>query len=202
MYIPKINEQNDQAEIIAFIKRFNFGTIITSENNIPTATHLPFVVVEEGHSFKVISHFAYANPHWKLLEQGEHLIIFAEPHAYISTTHYEAELVVPTWNYMSVHVYGKVKIIQDETAVFDVLDQTIQFYDAAYQMDWDAMPVDFRNRMVKGIVAFEFHPTTIQAKEKLSQNKTANERKAIIDTLSKSPMSVEQQIAEYMKKSF
>lgn len=61
MYIPKINQQEDKGAIVQFIKRFNFGTIITSENNIPTATHLPFVLEGNKDAFKLISHFAYTN---------------------------------------------------------------------------------------------------------------------------------------------
>ena len=72
MYIPKINLATDQEEIIAFMKRFSFATIITSNENIPIATHLPFLVSIKDDQIVLTSHFAKANDHWKDIETFPH----------------------------------------------------------------------------------------------------------------------------------
>ena len=200
MYIPKINIQTDKNQIIEFIKRFSFGTIITSRNNLPIATHLPFLISEKEDKIILTSHFAKANNQWKDIEQNSVLIIFSEPHAYISPKNYDKDLNVPTWNYISVHAYGEGKIINEFESVYQLMERTIENYEIEYKQQWDRLPHDFKSKMINGIVAFEITVTEVQAKEKLSQNKTENERKNIINSLSNSKDSNEKVIAEYMDK--
>ena len=200
MYIPKNNIQTNKKEIIDFIKRFSFGTIISSKNNMPIATHLPFIVSEIEDKIILTSHFAKANDHWKDIEKGISLIIFTEPHAYISPKNYERGFNVPTWNYISVHAYGHGEIIREFEKVYQLLENTIENYELEYKQHWNKLPQDFKTKMINGIVAFEINVTEIQAKEKLSQNKTVNERKNIIAALSNSKNSNEKIIAEYMRK--
>lgn len=200
MYIPKNNIQTDKKQIIDFIKRFSFGTIITSKNNLPIATHLPFLVSESEDTIILTSHFAKANEQWKDIEKSNILIIFSEPHAYISPKNYDKELNVPTWNYISVHAYGQGKIINEFEKVNQLLENTIENYEVEYRQQWNKLPQDFKTKMANGIVAFEINVTEIQAKEKLSQNKSENERKNIINSLSTSKDSNEKIIAEYMNK--
>jgi len=199
MYIPKNNIQTDKKQIIDFIKRFSFGTIITSKNDLPIATHLPFLVSEIEEKIILTSHFAKANGQWKDIDNKNILVIFSEPHAYISPKNYDKELNVPTWNYISVHAYGKGKIITDSKIIFKILEKTIESYEIEYKNQWNKFPEEYKSKMANGIVAFEIVVTEIQAKEKLSQNKSENERKKIIDSLSNSKDSNETIIADYMK---
>lgn len=201
MYIPKANEMNDTHEIVNFMKRFGFATIISVQDNIPVATHLPFTVTEKDDEIKLYSHFAKANSQWKNIEANKVLIIFSEPHAYISPNNYDQFLSVPTWNYIAVHVYGKVKIIEEQNNVLNIVETAIDKYETSYKNQWNQLPQEFKEKMLKGIVAFEINITEIQAKKKLSQNKTKQEQERIIDTLSKSFNSNEKLIAEYMNKA-
>lgn len=201
MYIPNLNQMTDRAAIIEFMQRFSFATLISSNDHLPVATHLPFVVKDDGTAVTLLSHFAKANDQWKAIMDHDVLVIFSEPHAYISPENYEKELNVPTWNYIAVHCYGKVSIINKEEKVMDLLEHTINNYEPAYKQQWDGFSHEYKSGMAKGIIAFEVNVTTIQAKEKLSQNKTLNERKNIIDSLSKSNNSSETMIADYMKKA-
>src|SRR6185312_14593223 len=102
MYIPSFNNLTDRAEIIAFMQRYSFATIITTIDGLPVATHLPFLVKEDDGKVILQAHFAKANPQWKAITESTSLVIFTEPHAYISPTNYETEKVVPTWNYLAV----------------------------------------------------------------------------------------------------
>jgi len=200
MYIPKINLATDKDEIVAFMKRFSFATIVTAKDNIPIATHLPFLVSSKYDNIVLTSHFAKANEQWKDIENNNVLVIFSEPHAYISPKHYDKVLNVPTWNYISIHAYGQGKLITDTESVFKVLENTIDNYEPSYRQQWEHFPTDFKLKMSNGIVAFNVIVKNLEAKKKLSQNRSEIEKQKIIDTLSKSNDTNEQLIAEYMKK--
>ncbi len=201
MYIPKINEATDSDEIVAFMKQFSFATIITAKDSLPVGTHLPFIVTLRNESIVLTSHFAKANHQWKDIENHPVLVIFSEPHAYISPTHYDKELNVPTWNYISVHAYGQGKVIEDKEQVLKILNITIDNYETSYRQKWDNFPDDYKTKMANGIVAFEITVTDLQAKKKLSQNKTEAERQRIIETLSGSDDTNEKLIADYMQQN-
>lgn len=199
MYISALNQMTDKAAILEFMKRFSFATIVSAKDNYPVATHLPFVVSEIGETVVLTSHFAKANDQWKDIEQHEVLVIFTEPHAYISPKNYEKELNVPTWNYISVHCYGKAVVENDPAKVMAIIDHTIKNYEASYKDQWDRFPEDYKTGMARGIVAFEVTVTAIQAKEKLSQNKTLKEQENVIRSLSQSDSDNEKMIAAYMR---
>src|SRR5665213_122884 len=201
MYIPKINLETYRARIVAFMKRFSFATIITAKDNLPIATHLPFLVSLQDDNIILTSHFAKANEHWTDIENNKALIIFSEPHAYISPKNYDKELNVPTWNYISIHAYGQGILITETDKTFEVLEATIDNYEASYRQQWANLPDEYKLKMSKGIVAFEIVVTDLQAKKKLSQNKTDTEKQKIIDSLSKSNDTNEQLIADYMRKN-
>ncbi len=200
MYIPNHYKWKDNEAILSFIERFNFGLIISADNDKPSATHLPFVVEKRGNSIYIISHFARANPQWKAIENKEILVVFNEPHSYISPSFYSKKQNVPTWNYLSVHVYGKAKILEEEQDVFKVLETSIHSFEPSYKKQWEEISVDYKQKMVKGIVAFEIEVTEIQAKEKLSQNKTKEEQERIIANFSNSEDENQKLIAQFMQK--
>lgn len=198
MYTPKNFLITDQQEAIDFMQRYSFATIVTVNNGIPTATHLPFVVTQSDDKIILKSHFAKANPQSTELINGNPLVIFAEPHAYISPKHYEQVNSVPTWNYIAIHAYGKATLIDSPETKAQLLEQTIQFYEAGYLKQWDGLPNDYKQNMMKGIVGFEIIVDDLQAKKKLSQNKTDKERESIISELNRKPNSTEKEIAAYM----
>ncbi|AYB35297.1 FMN-binding negative transcriptional regulator [Chryseolinea soli] len=199
MYTPSAFLTTDTAEMVAFMRRFSFATIVTVKNNYQTATHLPFLVREVDNTVVLTSHFAKANKQWMELETNPVLVIFSEPHAFISPKHYDKVQNVPTWNYMAVHAYGRGKTLPDPQQAVAVLEQMIETFEASYRQQWDSLPPDFREKAVNGIMAFEITVTELQGKNKLSQNKTEAERHRIIETLSKSDHESERQIAAAMK---
>jgi len=199
MYTPSVFQTTDTAEMVAFMKRFNFATIVTVKDNYQTATHLPFLIREVDNTVVLTSHFAKANKQWTEVETNPVLVIFSEPHAFISPKHYDKVLNVPTWNYMAVHAYGRGKTLPDPQQALAVLEQTIATFEASYRQQWDSLPSDFKEKSVNGIMAFEITVTELQGKNKLSQNKTEAERHRIIETLSKSDHESERQIATFMK---
>lgn len=200
MYIPSLNKMDDQQEIISFMQRFSFGTIIHSIDHVPVASHLPFHISERDEKIFITGHFARANDQWQCLEKGRSLVIFSEPHAYISPSNYEKLQEVPTWNYLSVHAYGQATIITEPDMVLGLLENSIHDYEPAYMQQWSELPSTFKHKMLNGIVAFELAIDDLQAKKKLSQNKTLTEQRNIIDNLSHSQDSNAVLTAEYMRK--
>ncbi len=200
MYIPPINIMRNNDEIIEFMRRFSFITMITSEDDTPIGTHLPILVRVENDRIILSGHIAKQNNQWKDIENNTVLIIFTEPHSYISPKLYEKEINVPTWNYMAVHVYGKATIIHDMDSVIELLEHTIENYEPSYKSQWDSLTESYKLSLAKEIIAFSISVEDIQAKKKLSQNKTRNERNTIISSLSNSSNTNEQLIAEYMQK--
>ncbi|MES2274813.1 MAG: FMN-binding negative transcriptional regulator [Bacteroidota bacterium] len=199
MYIPKHFQADDRKDAVAFMQRYSFATLITSQNNYPEATHLPFLIDQQDDKLILSSHFAKANPQAADIEAGTALVIFTEPHAYISPTNYEREQNVPTWNYIAIHAYGRATVVHNEAQQLDVLEKMVGFYDQAYLKQWKNLPMDYKLKMIKGIVAFDITVTDLQAKKKLSQNRTETERENIINSLGNSPHNNEQEIAAYMK---
>ncbi len=148
----------------------------------------------------IISHFAKANGQWNDIAKSNVLVIFSEPHAYISPKNYDKELNVLIWNCILVNAYGRGKIIAETELVSALLEDTVDTFEVGYSQQWNRLPEDYKTKMANGIVAFEILVTELQAKEKLSQNKSENEGKKIISSLSLSKDSNETVIADYMRK--
>src|ERR1700744_363509 len=200
MYIPHFNAVTDGQEIIAFMQRYSFATIVTPINGIPEATHLPFLVKQENDKVFLLSHFAKANPQSAQVIENISLVIVPAPHASISPKNYEKEENVPTWNYIAVHAYGKAVILEQEQQKAELLKHTIEYFDAGYLQQWDKLDDHYKSKMMKGIVAFEIEVTDLQAKKKLSQNRSETERENIIHSLSQSSDTNEKEIAAYMAR--
>ena len=199
MYIPKHFLQTDQKAIIQFMQKYSFATVVSCEQDKPFATHLPVLVWEENDQISLLSHFAKANPHSEQIDNKLVLAIFSQPHAYISPRFYEKDENVPTWNYMAVHAYGNASLISSDEGKLEVLEKTIVNYEAEYLSQWNGLSADFKIKMLKGITAFKITVNEIEAKNKLSQNRTFAERQNIITSLGKSEESNEKEIGEYMK---
>lgn len=198
MYIPKHFEQNDREKSIAFMRAYNFAIVVSVKDEIPIATHLPFVIEERENKIVLISHMSKANEQWKTFSDKDLLIIFSEPHAYISPTLYEKQQNVPTWNYISVHAYGKLTILNSDEEKLQVLHKQMQFFEASYIEQFKTLDKKYIDGLMKGIVAFEITVANLQAKEKLSQNKTNTEREKIKKHLEESDDTTQQSVGKMM----
>lgn len=199
MFIPHEYRLTDRAEILAFMRRYNFAAIVSQADGVPLATHLPFHIMEQDGDIVLTAHFARANKQWQHIEEQTVLVIFSQPHAYISPVHYDKEQNVPTWNYMAIHAYGKCVVIDDMAKGIEILEQMILQSEPAYKAQWDRLDDKYKMGLYKGIVPVEITIDSVQAAGKLSQNKTAAEKERIINALSQSSDSAERDIAAYMK---
>ncbi len=199
MYIPDHFAHQGSAEPLAFMQRFNFATMITWVENSPFASHLPLVVEQADQSLMIYGHFARKNPQWENLEAQTVLVIFSEPHAYVSPSLYEKQLNVPTWNYVAVHAYGSTRLVHQEDEAFHILEKQMQTYESQYLVQWGTLPEEYKKAMIKGIVAFEMTVTKLEAKYKLSQNKTERDRQNVMEHLLQSEDASARMIGEMMK---
>jgi transcriptional regulator len=163
-----------------------FAILISSTDDGPFATHLPVFVEAKGETLVLRGHVAKANPHWRHLErQPECLTIFHGPHAYVSASNYTARENVPTWNYGAVHAYGNARVFVSPEELQGVLHNLIGTFEPAYAEQWSSLAGAYRERMLSHIVGFEISVTKLEAKFKLSQNRTKEEQSNVIASLEK-----------------
>src|ERR1051326_2663749 len=200
MYIPHYYKEEDRAKLIGFMRAHSFGVLISAGEYIH-GTHLPFLIEERGEELYLLTHLAKANPQWTEFTKGKELLaIFTGPHGYVSPSNYEKKESVPTWNYVAVHVYGNPVIIADNERTVALLERTIDTFEKAYRDHWEHLPADYKQKMIKGIVAFEMKVTKLEGKYKLSQNKTRNERENIIRAFEKNGDGISNEVAAFMKQ--
>jgi transcriptional regulator len=187
MYIPEHFRNEDRAETLAFMRANPFVILVSQTQAGPFATHVPVVIRESGDRVLIRGHVAKANPHWQYLQADPHsLVIFHGPHAYISPSNYEIRESVPTWNYGAVHAYGEVRTYSAPAELLSMLHDLIPTFEAAYGEQWASLSESYRQRMLSHIVGFEIAVTRLEAKFKLSQNRTRQEQQNIIESLSTS----------------
>ena len=181
MYNPNHFKETGQTRLHDFIQQNSFGLLVSQVDGKPFASHLPLLLDRQsGPQGCVIGHMARANPQWQQAEGQEVLVVFSGPHAYISPAWYEAEQVVPTWNYVAVHVYGRLKIIQEQNALVRIVQDSVAFYDQSWSLDG---PKDFMERMVRMIVGFRIQIERMEGKWKLNQNHPRERREKVIQAL-------------------
>ncbi len=201
MYIPKFFAETDVESLLAFMREFNFATLVSAENNYPTATHLPFIIEQREDKLILSAHMAKANLQWKEFGGNDALVIFHEPHAYISPLLYNNKLNVPTWNYVAVHAYGKVKLFKTVEENIALLEKMMAVFDPKYfETNWQEIPYEYKAGRAQAIVAFEIEVTDLQGKKKLNQNKPGEDAQSVIAAFEKSDDRNEQQIARFMKE--
>jgi transcriptional regulator len=200
MYIPEYSHNHNFEEIYDFITKYPFGILITAKDSLPIANHLPFVIERRGETILLSTHLAKANDQWRDLVENDCLVIFSEPNAPIDATKYAELNNVPTWNFIAVHLYGSCKIMKDETQVKSKLMDMIDKFNPEYKSQMNVVDKDYLNKMLEGIVTIDIKVSDIQAKFKLSQNKTKKERENLIKSLEHSKEHNKLEIANYMRK--
>lgn len=219
MYVPSAFAKTDLAVLHDFIESNSFGLLVSSldepptaddrsstdngqrTTDVPFASHLPFLLDRDaGRKGALIGHMARANSQWQSAADQTVLAVFSGPHAYISPTWYEAEQVVPTWNYVAVHAYGKLRVIDERNALLDLLQQTVRLYEQNQPQPWsfDAGST-FIERLLAQIVGFHIEIEKIEGKWKLNQNHPIERRERVIQALRQQDGENAQAIAALMR---
>ena len=204
MYIPKHFELTDTSTMHDLMRQFSFATIVSVLEGVPFATHMPVVVRPDLGAFGTLrTHLAKANPQWESFGQSgssaaEILVIFQGDHTYISPKWYETHPSVPTWNYVTVHAYGRPKIVAEPERVRELLDELIGSYEGKDGWNSSNLSEKYMDGMMRGIVAFEIEITRLEGKMKLSQNRSEADRQGVVAALASSASPDDQAIAGHM----
>lgn len=179
-----------------------FATLITTTAGEPAITHLPLVHVAdcEPHG-TLFGHFARANPHSVMAGSAESVAVFHGPHAYVSPTWYgNPAASVPTWNYIVAHAHGAIELATDPAQTRAILDTMIHRFeslrDDPWQLGLDARGLD---AMVGAIVGFRLRIKRLEAKFKLSQNRSGDDQRRVAAALAGTADADAQATARWMR---
>ena len=202
MFIPAYYRNNDLTEIKSFIRKNSFATLITGGTDTLEASHIPIELIEQNNEEAFLQgHISRANPQWKSFsEKRDVLVIFQGPHTYVSSSWYN-HVNVPTWNYMAVHVYGKIKIIEGEELYLSLKDLVDRYEKVSENpIKVEELPEEMMSKYMKGIVGFRIAIKKIEGKWKLSQNRDKEDHQNIIRQLEKLEDVNARLVAEEMRK--
>jgi transcriptional regulator len=187
MYRPAVNAV-DESTGWTLLAEAGAGHLITSGTDSLDASYLPFLV--DAGRRTVVAHVARANQQWRLAEGTPALLIASGADAYVSPSHYPTKqltgAVVPTWNYTVVHAHGVLRVHDDPEWLRDLVARLTDLHERERHDPWaitDA-PDDFIDRNLRGIVGLELMVDRVEAKRKLSQNRTAEDVAGVIEGLS------------------
>lgn len=201
MYVPRHNQLEDRAALLAYMRAYSFAALASSGPGGLMATHLPFVIEETDGRITLLAHMAKANPQWRdFAAAGDAMVIFMQPHAYIPPRLYDSRQNVPTWNYVAVHAYGRPELIEARAAKLELQQKLIRQHDAGYLAQMAELPESYIDARLAAIVSFSLAVTRIDARYKLSQDKSPAERERIALALEAGGDSVAAETAQLMRE--
>ena len=193
---------------VDLVKGYSFGSLVTVSDGAPAATHLPFAFLpDRGEYGSFFSHISGSNPQCRSfapecangpLGRG----IFKGPPAYISPSWYDTDrAVVPTWNYMAIHVFGRPTVIDDPAEVRKLLEQTIAEYESEMAQPWslNSQGTEYIESRISSMVAFEVPVDRIETKVRLGQNKPSELTDELTDWLEVQPDPMKRELARLMR---
>jgi transcriptional regulator len=203
MYNLPYFKEKDQQVVFDFIHQHPFAFIAgCDETNKPIATQIPVFIEEREGKLFMTGHMMRNTDHHKAFEKNSSVLcVFTGHHTYVSATWYTNTNEASTWNYMSVHVKGKLRFL-DEQGLIDVLKKTTLHFEngnTASPTVFDNLSTEYTSRLMKAIIAFEVEVESIDNVFKLSQNRNKESYGNIIEKLEAQDADAKT-IAEEMKK--
>ena len=186
VYLPPHFTEARPSVLVEHIERYDFGLLVSHGAAGLVASHIPFLIERDRDKLHLHGHLARPNPQvGDLAQGGEVLAIFSGPHAYISPNWYATGPSVPTWNYVDVHAYGTVSVIEDVDWLRGLVRRLSERHEAHNPVPWrmQDLPEAYLEGMLKGIVGLDIAVTRLEGKYKLSQNRPAADRPLVIAAL-------------------
>jgi transcriptional regulator len=186
MYIPHANKEDRLSVLHQLMEDQPFASLITVGSSGLFASHIPMVLEQNGASGVLKAHISRANTQWRDHDPSvEALAIFSGPQHYITPSWYpekhETGKVVPTWNYVVVHAYGHLKVIEDGAWLLAHLQRLTGIHELESPIPWkisDA-PASYVASQIKGIVGLEMVVERLEGKWKVSQNRSEQDRRGV-----------------------
>jgi len=191
MYVTPVFKEEDLPVLHDAIRQSGLATLVTLGADGMEASHVPMLLDPEPAPFGTLhGHVARSNPQWqRAAADGHALAIFLGPDAYITPSWYatkqETGKVVPTWNYVAIHVYGPVRFFDDANRLLAHVTKLTKRHEARRAAPWavtDA-PEDYIGGQLKRIIGFEIPIARIEGKWKMSQNRPAQDRVGVVEGL-------------------
>lgn len=203
MYIPATNAEHRPEVMFDFIEAHPLGVLVTSSSEGLFATHLPLLLDRSrGERGALEGHVARANPQHAFPDDGrEALVIFSGPDAYISPSFYPSKArdgkVVPTWNYVAVHAYGRVRYTSDPVFLRHHVGRLTAQNEAGRAAPWSVedAPAEYVDRMLGAIVGVQVEITRLEGKWKMSQNRPAEDIDGVVAGLGAADNAGERDVA-------
>ena len=191
MYTPQVNSENDLLTLQQFVRMHSLCALVTGTDQGMVASHIPMVLHNDGPGYGVLrGHVARANSQWKSFSaSGEALGIFTGPQHYISASWYPEKIAhgreVPTWNYVAVHVYGRLRAVEDVDWLLDHLRTLTDQNEVIAEVPWKVAdaPPEFISRLSRAIVGLELEITRFEGKWKVSQNRNDQDAAGVMEGL-------------------
>lgn len=201
LYQPPHFSVGERDVALELMRRHPLATLVSnSDGDEPVVSHAPLLAHVDGERLVLHGHLAKPNPQWKPWRDGDPILaIFHGPDAYVSPFCYATKEAVPTWNYAVVHAIGAVTLGHDSDAKERVLKALIDAHDVPYRARWDALDVEWREKMKGGIVAFELAVTRLDVKFKVSQNRNEADRAGVLRAMQNGDPRA-RELAEWMQR--
>ena len=201
MYTPSQFTTNDLSWLDWFAEQFPFGTLISQVEGAPFATHLPVLYRRENDQAILTGHWARPNAQWRDIEDQQVLFMFQGPHAYVSPRWYpEPQKQVPTWNYVTAHVYGKIRLVHEREELERIVVSLAERFEAGAATPWRLEANEPNLARLRGIVGFELRSQSVQIKLKLNQNHAAANVEGVIAGLRATGSPEAAAVADLMQK--
>lgn len=207
MYGASPFHEQESSELCAEVMRGHpFATLIVTQDNLPVVTHLPLMLDAEAKVLR--GHIARANPIAKMDLSAPHhcMAVFHGPDAYVSPAWYQTKKdngkVVPTWNYVVVHVTGQLRLVSDRDWVLSAVTDLTNVHEHSIGSDWQVAdaPASYVDILLKAIIGVELPIEAVTGKFKLSQNKSSADLEGVIAGLHGTERPEDKQVAEWMER--
>lgn len=209
MLIPPMYRPRRASDVVETVRRNPLALLVSNGARTPYATHVPVVVerLADGAGEQdalagasLLGHMNKANDHWQAVERGgDALIVFQGPHAYISPVAYDQRPAAPTWNFITVHLRGRIEPIPTGEPTLEVVTSTVRALEKVAGTGWDMTDsLDYFRRIQPGVRAFRVHVESVEAMFKLSQEHTPEVRRSIRGHLSANGGGLRRELSEAM----
>lgn len=184
MYVPRYHQVKDPAEVWDYIRQNGFGTLVSSGDGGIHASHIPFHLIEKDGDHYLSCHISKANEQQLSFRKNEEVLaIFMNTHAYVSSSWYD-HVNVPTWNYVAVHVYGEISVMEGEDLITALRQMVHQYEDGRPErFQLEDMDDAMLKAHISGLVGYEIKISRIEAAHKLSQNRNDVDYKNVVSKL-------------------
>jgi transcriptional regulator len=191
MYLPKAFQESDAEVLASFVRARPLATFVSLDASGLCVDHFPMLLEPRADGSQVLcGHVARANPLWRNLGAGiDVLAVFQDPGTYITPSWYaskgESGKVVPTWNYMAVHVHGRARAIEDPHWLRQLVGRLTDAHESSRETPWKVSdaPEEFIALQLRAIVGIELHVERMQGKWKVSQNRLPRDIDGVITGL-------------------